>query len=107
MFKSIFIRRSKMRAQAALVTGDDHAALASGLDIVHTVFDMKTSLVASVPEDIGILVFSNTAKVNNRVRGKEVLFVLESNPGQFTSIIWNFIKKKKKKILTCAPRAVF
>lgn len=69
----VLVCRSKVSAHATVVTSDNDAALASGLDIVHTILGVNTSLVAGLLEDIGVLVLTNTANVHNGVVGEHVL----------------------------------
>lgn len=69
----VLVSGSKVSAHAAVVAGDDDTALAGRLDIVDTVFGVDTSLGASVLEEIGVLVLSNAANVDDRVVRKNVL----------------------------------
>lgn len=69
----VLVCGSKVSDHAAVVAGDDDTALASGLDIVDTVFSVDTSLVAGVLENVGILVATNAADVEDRVVREHVL----------------------------------
>jgi hypothetical protein len=69
----VLVRRSEVSAHATVVTSDDDAALAGGLDIVHTILSMDTSLVAGLLEDIRVLVLTDTANVHDGVLGEHVL----------------------------------
>lgn len=73
MLDLVLVGRSKVGAHATVVAGDDDTTLASGLDIVDPVFGVDTSLGACLLEDIGVLVFSDTANVESRVVGENVL----------------------------------
>lgn len=74
----VLVSGSKVGAHAAVVAGDDDTALAGGLYIVDTVFGADTGLAASVLEEIGVLVLTNAANVDDRVVGEHVLKRQES-----------------------------
>lgn len=69
----VLVCRSEVSAHATVVTSDNDATLAGGLDIVHTILGMDTSLVAGLLEDIGVLVLTDTANVHDGVLGEHVL----------------------------------
>lgn len=94
----VLVSGSKVSAHAAVVAGDDDTTFAGGLDIIDTVFSVDTSLCASVLEEIGILVLSNAANVDDRVVGENVLDNVRKRQFFFLFLQLEF---------TCAPRAVF
>lgn len=69
----VFIGGGQMGDHRSVVAGDDDTATTSRLRIVDTVFSVDTSLVASLLEDIGILVTADAPDVEHGVRGEHVL----------------------------------
>ena len=72
--KLVLVGSGQMRDHGPVVTGDDDTTTASGLSIVDTVFRMDTSLVASLLENIGVLVTTNASDVHDGLRGEDVLW---------------------------------
>jgi hypothetical protein len=62
-----------MGAHAAVVASNDDTALASGLFIVDAVLSVDAGLFAGLLEEVGILVTADTANVESRVFGEDVL----------------------------------
>lgn len=75
----VLVGGSKVGAHAAVVAGDDDTALAGGLGIIDTVFGVNTGLLASLLQDLGILVTADTSNVADGVGGKSVLVRLHIN----------------------------
>ena len=73
VLRLVLVSSSKVGAHAAVVASDDDTALAGGLDMIDTVLGVHTGLVASIPEEISIVVLADAAKVDNRVVGEQVL----------------------------------
>lgn len=69
----VLVGGSKVGAHAAVVAGDDDTALAGGLGIVDTVLGVDTGLLASLLQDLGVLVTANTSDVADGAGGKSVL----------------------------------
>jgi hypothetical protein len=63
----------KVGDQAAVVASDNDTAAASGLLLVDTVADLKTSLLGGVGEDVGVLVLANAAEVDDGLGREDVL----------------------------------
>lgn len=73
VFNLVLICSSKVGTHAAVVASDDDTALASGLDIVDTVFCVDTSLLTSLFKDICILIAANATNVENGIFREDVL----------------------------------
>lgn len=73
VLRLVLVSSGKVGAHAAVVASDDDTALAGGLDIIDTVLGVHTGLVASIPEEISIVVLADAAKVDDRVVGEQVL----------------------------------
>lgn len=73
MLNLVFVGGSKVGDHATIVAGDDHATFSSRLSFVDAVFDVDASLFAGLSEDIGVLVFADTANVHDGVFGEDVL----------------------------------
>lgn len=69
----VLVGSSKVGAHAAVVAGDNNTTLASGLGLIDTVLGVDTSLLASLLQDVTVLVLTNAANVDDRVVGKHVL----------------------------------
>ena len=73
MLDFVLIGRGEMGAHAAVVAGDNHTALSSGLNIIHAVFSVHTRQPAGLLKSFGVLVFANAANVEDRIVGEDVL----------------------------------
>lgn len=71
--KLVAVGSSKVGDQAAVVASDNDTAAASGLLLVDTVADLKTSLLGGVGEDVGVLVLANAAEVDDGLGREDVL----------------------------------
>jgi len=72
----VLVGSSKVSAHAAVVASDNNTTLSSGLGLIDAVLSVDTGLLASLLEDVTVLVLTNTANVHNGVLGQHVL----SNP---------------------------
>jgi hypothetical protein len=68
MVELVAIGRSQVGAQTPVVTCDDDTTSTRRLLIVVPVLDSDTGFGADVPEGLSVLVFSNAANVDDRVR---------------------------------------
>lgn len=80
----VLVGSSKVSAQAAVVAGDDGTTLSSGLGLVHTVLSVDTGLLTGLLEDVTVAVLANTANVEDRVIGEQVLSTTGSVLGSTT-----------------------
>jgi hypothetical protein len=69
----VLVRSSKVGAHAAVVASNDHTALAGGLFVVDAVLGVNAGLFAGLLKEVGILVTADTANVESRVFGEDVL----------------------------------
>lgn len=76
--KLVFVGSSKVSDHAAVVAGNDDTAFSGGLDVVDAVLSVDTGLLAGFCEDVGVLVFTDAANVDDRVFGKDVLLKIKS-----------------------------
>lgn len=73
VLKIVLVGSTEISAQASVVAGNDNTATASGLLGVNTVLDSETSSLDCIAEDGGVLVVTNTTKVNDAVIRQHVL----------------------------------
>lgn len=69
----VLIGSSEVSAHAAVVAGDDDTALAGGLHIVDTVLGVNASLLTGLLQDLGILILTDAANVDDGVVREQVL----------------------------------
>lgn len=73
MVEVVVVGSTKIRAQAAVVAGDDNTAAASLLSGFGAVFDTKASGLDSIVQDGRVLVVASTTQVDDAVGGKDIL----------------------------------
>lgn len=69
----IVVSSAQVGAHAAVVAGNDDATAAGGKLGVDAILDTEAGLLASVPEDRGVLVVAGAAQVDDAVSRKYVL----------------------------------
>jgi hypothetical protein len=65
MLRLVFVGGGKVSDHATVVAGDDYTTFSSRLDIVHAVFSVHAGLFAGVGQDVGVLVFTDAANVDD------------------------------------------
>lgn len=73
MVEVVVVGGTQIRAHAAVVAGDDHAAAAGGLRRIDAVLDTQTGLLDGILEDGGVLVVADTPNVHDAVGRQHVL----------------------------------
>lgn len=73
VLKLVLVGSSEVGAHAAVVASDDNTTLTGGLGLVDTVLGVDTGLLASLLEDLTVLVLTDTTDVDNGVLREHVL----------------------------------
>lgn len=69
----VLVGSSEVGTHAAVVASDDNTTLASGLGLIDTVLGVNTGLLASLLEDVTVLVLTDATDVNNGLIGEQIL----------------------------------
>jgi hypothetical protein len=69
----VLVGSSKVGAHAAVVASDNNTTLTGRLRLINTVLGVDTGLLASLLEDVTVLVLANAANVDNGLLRKQVL----------------------------------
>lgn len=72
----VLVGSSKVGAHAAVVASDDNTTLTGGLSLIDTVLGVDTGLLASLLEDVTVLVLTDTTDVDNGLLREHVLITL-------------------------------
>lgn len=92
---------SKIGDQATVVASDDDTAAASGLLLIDTVANLKTSLLGSICEDVGVLVLANAAEVDDGLGREDVL---QSSQRMYTAMAACETRSIPERLLRCSGR---
>lgn len=69
----VVVGSAEVSAETAVVAGDDNAASAGGLLLVHAVLDTQASGLDGIAQSSSVLVVTDTAEVDDAVGGQDVL----------------------------------
>jgi hypothetical protein len=72
----VLVGSSEVGAHAAVVASDDNTTLTGGLGLINTVLGVDTGLLASLLEDLAVLVLTDTTDVHNGLLREHVLGTL-------------------------------
>ena len=86
VLKLVLVGSSEVGAHAAVVASDDNTTLAGGLGLVDTVLGVDTGLLASLLEDVTVLVLTDTTDVDNGVLREHVLRTLSISILEITRV---------------------
>lgn len=73
--KLVAVGSSKVSAQAAVVASDNNTATTGGCGLVDAVADLEASLLGGIGKDVGVLVLTDTAEVDDGLGREDVLAV--------------------------------